>query len=288
MTSHPFILIHIQHGDTSTKYHNMTNDNCTTTGTFHPCLYPACSRLCIEDRVNAVHACNSGNGFFRGCACGQLGIADSLWTDLMVNTFFADLQDCVARAAFGKCSQSDQQVFWDTYTGLCAQDSFTVPGDLKAAGFGVVQTGVLKTTPMMSSKLLRIETVGSTAFTRSITFKSSSSSTATPTTSTSGFFAPTATPSSSSNSDFGTGDIIGTTIGLVGLFFTLLGAFFRFFTWKKSNQTGPRALHWRKSGNLVFKTRVRQLVAPVQLSRYGSYMSEGSRWGKRSQNKHKP
>lgn len=122
----------------------MSGVGCTIDGTLHPCLYPACSRICINDEADAIHPCNNGNqaGYFRGCVCGQMGDPNALWTDTQVHLFYDQVLSCVA-GALGTCGQSEQKLFWNTHTDLCAQDNFTVPASLKPAAFGALGTETL-------------------------------------------------------------------------------------------------------------------------------------------------
>ncbi|KAL5322805.1 hypothetical protein ACEPPN_010782 [Leptodophora sp. 'Broadleaf-Isolate-01'] len=208
----------------------MSGVGCTIDGTLHPCLYPACSRICINDEADAIHPCNNGNqaGYFRGCVCGQMGDPNALWTDTQVHLFYDQVLSCVA-GALGTCGQSEQKLFWNTHTDLCAQDNFTVPASLKPAAFGALGTETLSE-------------IGSTTSTS--LGSSPTASLATSTTS----LAPSDTKTSKSGSTIGTADIIGLVVGFMGL---IIGIAFGLlvFTWKRND--GRLEMLWRNDKSKV-------------------------------------
>ena len=123
----------------------MTTTSCTIIGALYPCLYPACSRVCISDEADYIHPCNNGNqgGYFRGCICGQILNTTALvppWTEIQVRLFYDQVLACVSGTP-GKCGQDEQQLFWDTHVSLCEEDGLHVPESLKPAGFGRLQVG---------------------------------------------------------------------------------------------------------------------------------------------------
>ncbi|KAH7348394.1 hypothetical protein BKA65DRAFT_550466 [Rhexocercosporidium sp. MPI-PUGE-AT-0058] len=202
----------------------MSAPSCTTTGTLHPCLYPACSRICLLDEANYIHPCNNGNkaGYFRGCVCGQMGGPNALWTDTQVRLFYDQVLSCVA-GALGTCDQSEQQLFWNTHTDLCAQDNFTVPGSLKPAAFGATVTATRTETDSTAS-------LGTVPTTTSPSISSASPTSKNPT-------------ASKSGSSIGTADIIGMIVGLAGLVIGIV-AVLLVCTWKRNN-AGKLEMLWR-------------------------------------------
>jgi len=112
--------------------------NCNLTGTFHPCLYPPCSRPCIQDGNASLYDCTVGNGqnYYRACSCGVYPspIATDKYQDLAPINFFLAETACVSRA----CRQEDQEVWWEAWVGLCMEDGYVVnETKYKPAGFGI-------------------------------------------------------------------------------------------------------------------------------------------------------